>query len=62
MGCEESYAEIIDLVGREIGTKLAMLSFIHRKNLYRGGVFKCVVRAGEGTDHEVRHFSLSELE
>lgn len=49
MDCEASYARIIDLVGREIGTALAMLSFIHRKSLYREGVFECA----EGVDEEV---------
>ena len=47
MDCEASYARIIDLVGIKTGTNLAMLSFIHRKNLYREGVFKC---AGPGED------------
>lgn len=41
LDCEASYARVIDLVGKETGTDLAMLSFIHRKNLYREGLFKC---------------------
>lgn len=50
LDCEETYVNMAKLVGTNIAHKLAMLSFINRKNLYRDGVFKCASTAV--SDHE----------
>ncbi|CAM9494069.1 unnamed protein product [Ectocarpus sp. 6 AP-2014] len=41
LDCEQSYATIRTLVGEEAAGELAMFSFVHRKNLYREGIFQC---------------------
>lgn len=41
LDCEGTYAEIASLVGPEIAEELALYSFIHRKNLFRDGIFSC---------------------
>lgn len=41
MDCDETYAKVTDLVGTEISANLAYYSFVHRKNLFRSGYFKC---------------------
>lgn len=41
MDCEETYDKVASLVGKDISTELAYYSFVHRKNLYRSGYFKC---------------------
>lgn len=41
LDCEETYREIGHLVGQEIAKDLAYISFYHRKNLFRDGIFKC---------------------
>ncbi|CAM9627145.1 unnamed protein product, partial [Pylaiella littoralis] len=41
LDCEETFSEIGDLVGEDAAESLAILSFCHRKRLYRGGIFKC---------------------
>lgn len=51
LDCEETYGSMAELVGTKIAHKLAMLSFIHRKSLYRDGVFKCSSTA-VSDDHE----------
>lgn len=42
LDCEETYAKVSDLVGKELGERLALLSFFQRKNLFRDGIFSCV--------------------
>lgn len=39
--CEDTYAQIANLVGKYASSQLALLSFVHRKNMYRSGIFKC---------------------
>lgn len=41
MDCEETYGKIEDLTGDSQAETLAMYSFVHRKNLYREGLFNC---------------------
>lgn len=41
MDCDATYARIKNLVGPEIAQDLATISFVHRKNAFRNGVFKC---------------------
>ena len=41
LDCEETYEEIADLVGKETAGELALVSFVHRKNLFRDGFFSC---------------------
>lgn len=41
LDCDETYAKLKDLVGPNIATNLAYFSFVHRKNLYRTGLFTC---------------------
>lgn len=41
LDCEEAYDRVKSLVGDDVGTSLATLSFIHRKNMYRNGLFNC---------------------
>lgn len=41
MDCEETYQKIETLVGSSAADTLATYSFVHRKNLYRDGLFKC---------------------
>ncbi|CAM9999705.1 unnamed protein product, partial [Ectocarpus fasciculatus] len=41
LDCEETYVGIADLVGPDIAEELALYSFIHRKNLFREGIFMC---------------------
>lgn len=41
LDCEATYSRIKDLVGSDVATNLAYFSFIHRKNLYRSGLFSC---------------------
>ncbi|CAM9856817.1 unnamed protein product [Pylaiella littoralis] len=41
LDCEETYSKIGDLVGEDAAESLAMLSFCHRKSMYRDGFFKC---------------------
>ena len=45
MDCDETYEKIASLVGKETSAELAYLSFVHRKNLFRWGLFKCVALA-----------------
>ncbi|CBN79225.1 TYRosinase family member (tyr-4) [Ectocarpus siliculosus] len=45
LDCEETYERIEGLVGKIAASQLAEQSFIHRKNLYRDGIFKCDGRA-----------------
>lgn len=42
LDCEETFAAIAKLVGPSIAEDLALYSFIHRKNLFREGIFSCV--------------------
>lgn len=41
LDCESTYTKISKLVGKDVAVKLTYLAFIHRKNLYRSGIFKC---------------------
>lgn len=41
LDCEQSYTTIGRLLGEEAAGELAMFSFVHRKNLYREGIFQC---------------------
>lgn len=41
MDCEETYQTIENLVGSAAAGTLATYSFVHRKNLYREGLFNC---------------------
>ena len=41
LDCEDMHNDFVELVGPELATNLAYLSFIHRKFLYRYGVFRC---------------------
>lgn len=45
LDCEKTYERIEGLVGKMAASQLAEQSFIHRKNLYRDGIFKCDGRA-----------------
>lgn len=49
LDCDETYAKIKDLVGPDIATNMAYYSFVHRKNLYRDGLFSCEGQAGVST-------------
>ena len=56
MDCDETYDKIALLVGKEIAAELAYFSFVHRKNLFRSGLFKCVSLADvEETPDQVIH-------
>lgn len=39
--CEDTYEGIAKLVGEDTARKLSFISFVHRKNLFRDGIFKC---------------------
>lgn len=39
--CSAMYNEIRGLAGDDVADNLAYISFVHRKNLYRGGFWKC---------------------
>lgn len=55
LDCEDTYEEIASLVGPEIAEELALYSFIHRKNLFRQGLFYCEGTASvDQTPSEVR--------
>ncbi|CAM9190527.1 unnamed protein product, partial [Discosporangium mesarthrocarpum] len=41
LDCRVAYAQIADLVGKKVATTLRGLAFIHRKNLFRDGLFVC---------------------
>lgn len=41
LDCEATYEKIKNLLGDGRARDLAMLAFVHRKNLYRDGIFKC---------------------
>lgn len=41
LDCEVTYQKIAALVGEEVAAELAMLSFVHRKNMFRDGFFAC---------------------
>lgn len=41
LDCQGAYAEINSLVGEAIGAKFASMAFIHRKDLFRDGLFTC---------------------
>lgn len=42
MDCEETYgAHIEDLVGEETALDLALMAFVHRKDMFRDGIFSC---------------------
>lgn len=42
LDCEETYAGIVEeLVGKETAQDLAMLAFVHRKDMFRDGIFSC---------------------
>lgn len=59
MDCDETYDKIAALVGKEISAELAYFSFVHRKNLFRAGLFKCEALAEvEETPDQVTHFIL----
>ncbi|CBN79226.1 ortho-aminophenol oxidase [Ectocarpus siliculosus] len=42
LDCEKTFGAIAELVGPSIAEDLALYSFIHRKNLFRDGIFSCV--------------------
>lgn len=52
MDCEETYDRIEDLTGEAQAETLAMYSFVHRKNLYREGLFQCEGAAALETSPE----------
>lgn len=55
LDCENTYEEIASLVGADIAEELALYSFIHRKNLFRDGIFSCTGTVPVGdTPDEVR--------
>lgn len=40
--CEDTYAvNIQELVGEDTARDLAMLAFVHRKDMFRDGIFSC---------------------
>lgn len=40
--CEDTYSvNIQELVGKDTARDLAMLAFVHRKDMFRDGVFSC---------------------
>lgn len=42
LDCEEVYSvDIEKLVGKDTARELAMLSFVHRKDMFRAGIFSC---------------------
>lgn len=41
MDCRDTYKKIGDIIGDDLAKKMAGLSFMHRKNLYRDGFFRC---------------------
>lgn len=41
LDCEDMHNDFVELVGPELAQELAYYSFIHRKYLYRYGIFKC---------------------
>lgn len=41
LDCEDAYKEIAKLTDDDTAGQLAMFSFVHRKNLYREGLFSC---------------------
>lgn len=56
MDCKETYRKIASLLGKEISAELAYFSFVHRKNLFRSGMFKCETLAEvEETPGQVMH-------
>lgn len=46
MDCKETYNKISSLVGKDISAELEFYSFVHRKNLFRAGLFECTGSAG----------------
>ncbi|CAM9523606.1 unnamed protein product [Laminaria digitata] len=41
MDCDETYLKIAGMLGMEAAAELSQYSFVHRKNLFRAGLFKC---------------------
>lgn len=59
MDCEETYKEIAGLIGPDNAQDLAFMSFAHRKNLYRDGIFSCTGTASiEEAPEDVRSGNL----
>lgn len=55
MDCEQTYESISKLVGRDRAEELALYSFVHRKNMYRDGIFSCTGTASvEQSPSDVR--------
>ncbi|CAM9627360.1 unnamed protein product [Pylaiella littoralis] len=46
LDCEETYAgDVGELVGTDTASDLAMLAFVHRKDMFRAGIFSCEGKA-----------------